>query len=95
MTSPLQPRVRKFRREAGYSDEAYATCIIPSVNGAPHGVDMTITQARALSLELSRAILEYELIDEVGGPVRLAARCSDVTLEEGVPEPRTRGWSAL
>ena len=94
MTSPLQPRVRRFRREANYSDEAYATCIIPSVNGEPHGVDMTITQARALSLELSRAILEYELIDGVNSQVRLAAQWSDVTLDEDLTEPRARGWSA-
>ena len=93
MTSPLQPRVHKFRREASYSDEAYATCIIPSVNGEPHGVDMTITQARALSLELSRAILEYELIDGVKPPVRLAAQCSDAALDGDVTEPRTRAWS--
>jgi hypothetical protein len=65
MTSDLQPRVRTFHREAGYSDEAYTTCIIPSVNGSPHGVDITITQARALSLELARAISEYEAADEV------------------------------
>jgi hypothetical protein len=63
MTSDVQPRVRKFRRQANYSDEAYTTCIIPSVNGSPHGVDITITQARALSLELSRAIFEYDLIE--------------------------------
>jgi hypothetical protein len=93
MTSPLQPQVRKFRRAAGYSDEAYATCIIPSVNGEPHGVDMTITQAKALNLELSRAILEHEFIDGVRGPVRLAAQLGDVTLDEDVTEPRTRGWS--
>jgi hypothetical protein len=95
MTPPLQPRVRKFRREVSYSDEAYATCIIPTVNGAPHGVDMTITQAKALSLELSRAILEYELIDGVDGSVRLAAQWSDVPLDSDLPEPRTRGWSSL
>lgn len=93
MTSPLQPQVRAFRREAGYSDEAYTTCIIPSVNGEPHGVDMTITQAKALNLELSRAILEHEVIDGVRGPVRLAAQLGDVTLDEDLTEPRTRGWS--
>jgi hypothetical protein len=61
MTSVLQPQVR--HRRASYSDEAYATCIIPSVNGSPHGVDMAITQARALSVELSRAIYEYDLVE--------------------------------
>jgi hypothetical protein len=86
--------VRKFRREASYSDEAYATCIIPSVNGEPYGVDLTITQARALSLELSRAILEYELIDG-DEPVRFAAQRSDVALDEDATEPRARGWSTL
>jgi hypothetical protein len=63
MTSVLQPQVREFHRRASYSDEAYATCIIPSVNGSPHGVDMTITQARALSVELSRAIYAYDLVE--------------------------------
>jgi hypothetical protein len=63
MTSVLQPQVREFHRHASYSDEAYTTCIIPSVNGSPHGVDITITQARALTLELTRAIFEYDLME--------------------------------
>ena len=63
MRSDPQPRVRTFRREPSYSDEAYTTCIVHAVSGSPHAFDVTITQARALSLELSRAILEYELIE--------------------------------
>ena len=67
MTNGPQPRVRRFHREPGYSEEPYATCIIPSVSGSPHGVDMTISQARAFSLELSRAIREYELSEGTEG----------------------------
>jgi hypothetical protein len=69
MTPDPQPRVRPFRREPSYSDEVYATCIVHAVSGSPHAFDVTITQARALSLELSRAILEYEVIegDRIGG----------------------------
>ena len=93
MTSPLQPRVRKFRHEAGYSAEAYATCVMPSVNGEPRCVDMTITQAKALNLELSRAIREYESLDGATGPVRMAVQWSDATLDDEVAEPHTRGWS--
>jgi hypothetical protein len=75
MTPDPQPRIRKFRREPSYSDEAYATCIAHAVNGSPHAFDVTISQARALSLELSRAILEYELIEgERAGVLAAAAR---------------------
>ena len=65
MTTDLQPRVRKFHREASYCDEPFSTCIIPSVSGSPHGVDITISQAKALSRELSRAILEYDELAEM------------------------------
>jgi hypothetical protein len=63
MQTDPQPRVRAFRREASYSDEPYSTCIVHAVSGSPHAFDVTITQAKALSLELSRAILEYEVIE--------------------------------
>jgi hypothetical protein len=63
MTSDPQPRVRAFRREQSYSDEAYSTCIVHVVSGAPHAFDLTITQARAFSAELSRAILEHDLVE--------------------------------
>ena len=62
MTSGLQPRVH-FHHEPSYSAEAHTTCIIPTVSGVPHGVDITITQARALSVELARAICECDLIE--------------------------------
>jgi hypothetical protein len=62
MPSAPQPRVRTFRHEPGYSDEAYATCIVYAVSGSPHTFDVTITQAKAFKLELARAIVEYELI---------------------------------
>ena len=65
MTNGPQPRVRRFHREPGYSEEPYATCIIPSVSGSPHGVDITISQAKALSSELCRAILEYDELAEM------------------------------
>ena len=63
MTTDPQPRIRAFRREPSYSEKAYATCIVHVVSGSPHAFDVTITQAKAIRLELSRAILEYELIE--------------------------------
>ncbi|MDX6573953.1 MAG: hypothetical protein QOC86_3109 [Gaiellales bacterium] len=94
MTSVLQPQVREFHRQASYSDEAYTTCIIPSVNGSPHGVDMTITQARALSVELSRAIYEYDLVEGVDRPTCTVAipsgRHSPAPLKPGDGDPAPR-----
>jgi hypothetical protein len=63
MPTDPQSRVRAFRREASYSHEPYATCIVHAVNGSPHAFDVTITQAKALNLELSRAILEHEAVE--------------------------------
>lgn len=51
---------------------------------------MTITQAKALSLELSRAILEHELneSEDRRRHVRLAAQWRDVPAAEIAEEPR-------
>jgi hypothetical protein len=62
MTTDPQPRVGRFRHEASCANHAISACVIQSVSGASYGLDMTVRQAKALSLELSRAILEYELI---------------------------------
>jgi hypothetical protein len=61
MTTVPQPVVRAFRRESTSSEEPYSTCVIQSVSGSPYGVDVTLSQAKALSLALSHAILEHEL----------------------------------
>ncbi len=57
---------------------------------------MTITQARALSLELSRAILAHELVENNDRPghVRLAAQWRDVPVNQIEPEPRAPDSSA-
>jgi hypothetical protein len=62
MTTDPQPRVGRFRHEASSPHHAISACVIQTVSGASHGLDMTVTQARALNLELSRAIVAYELI---------------------------------
>jgi hypothetical protein len=56
MTADPQPRVGAF------SDHAVSSCTIHAVGGGVHLVDVTLKQAKALSLELSRAILAYELV---------------------------------
>ena len=62
MTTDPQPRVGTFRFEARSQKQAISACVIHSAGGTPHGVEITVRQARALSLALSRAILAYELI---------------------------------
>jgi hypothetical protein len=62
MTTDPKPRVGTFRFEARSPGRAVSACVIHSAGGTEHGVEITVRQARALNLELSRAILAYELI---------------------------------
>jgi hypothetical protein len=62
MTTDPKPRVGTFRFEARSPRQATSACVIHSAGGTPHGVEITVRQAKALNLELSRAIVAYELI---------------------------------
>jgi hypothetical protein len=62
MTADPQPRVGAFRHAPDRSDHAFSHCTIHAVGGRAHLVDVTLKQAKALSLELSREILAYELV---------------------------------
>jgi hypothetical protein len=84
MTADPQPRVGAFHHASDHSDHAFSHCTIHAVGGRAHLVDVTLKQAKALSLELSREILAYELVamDE-RQTIRLAAAAvTDVELAD-------------
>jgi hypothetical protein len=74
MTADPQPRVGTFQHPPSDSDHAVSSCTIHAAGGGVHLVDVTLRQAKALSLELSRAILAYELVAmDKRQSIRLAA----------------------
>jgi hypothetical protein len=87
MTADPQPRVGAFVYAPDQSDHAFSHCTIHAVGGKAHLIDVTLKQAKALSLELSREILAYELVAmDQRQTIRLAAAAvTDIETADLVP----------
>jgi hypothetical protein len=98
MTADPQPRVGPFQHTPDHPDHAQSRCTIHAVGGCAHLVDVTLKQAKALSLELSRAILAYELVAmDKRQTIRLAAAMTEIEAADldASPPGTLRTTSAL